>query len=570
MDSSEEIESVGIICGDNVAKAIESATGLCMEGIESLDDLSSVNIDDAVQRVVFFHDVSEEGNGVDPRIYEFIDKNIAEDVECYALFLPHDEDSWEFILQSDPSVLESAMQKAILIEEPDDDDLWAQMKAPLDEDYLDITDEAKAVQWLNEVNAIVTIKGKTNVLTETCDPQTNKLDIIFSSKDNFKFRYANWLINEKYAVDLWFQSKLRRQYDAVTFCPLGNCPDRYYNLFRGFPVKPVMGDCNLYWDHVFDNICNGNSKFFNYVKKWMAHAIQHPETLPETALVLMGEQGTGKGVFVNFFGMLFGQHYMTIYRLDQITGRFNSHLKNILLLHANEAICQGDKVSEGVLKGIVTDPTIPIEYKGKDVINVPNYKRLIIATNEEWAVPVGMDDRRFFIMGVSNDHKEDQEYFNAISEQMNTGGLAALMYDLKNENLDGFEIRTLPYSNVAFEQKLYNSSSLVSWWYEMLKEGCTVDDDSTRSDGWKTDPIKEVLYSNFKEWCKAGRVNALSAAIFGKKLCSLLPGYDLSGSKRMASNLDGKRHNCYAFPELDKCRKAFEVFSKSGIEIWKD
>jgi len=568
MEQDQEVESLGIICGEDEAEAIENETGLSMVGIESLDELSTMEIDSSIQKLVFFQDVSEWGAIIDPRIYEFIDENGTEDLECYSIFLPYDEDCWEDILDNeDPSVLESVMEKAVLIEEPDDDDME---KKRIKKDYLEITTEKEAIDKLNEKNAIITIRGKTGVMTEVRDPQTKRPDIVFSTQPDFKFKYGNWLIDGTRAVDLWYESTIRQQFEGLTFAPNGNVPEKYYNLFKGFAVKPVEGDCDLYWDHVFENICDGNNETYDYVRKWMAHAIQYPATLPETALVLKGLQGTGKGVFVNCFGKLFGQHYTSVYRLDQITGRFNSHLKNILLLHANEAICQGDKVSEGVLKGIITDPTIPVEYKGKDIIDVPNYKRLIVATNEDWAVPMGMDDRRFLVMDVASDHKEDKKYFGAIYEQMSRGGLEALMYDLENENLDEFEVSTLPYSPEAFEQKMYNASSIVQWWHEMLKDGHSVEDDGEKSDGWKSDPVKEVLYSNFENWCKRNHMNSLKLAVFGKQLNKMLPEHNLTGARRKSEEGDGERRHCYALPELIKCRKSFETFSKSKSDIWED
>ena len=68
----------------------------------------------------------------------------------------------------------------------------------------------------------------------------------------------------------------------------------------------------------------------------------------------------------------------------------------------------------------------------------------MISSNEDWAVPVAKDDRRFFILDVSNKHKEDHAYFDAIFDQMRQGGSEALMYLLKNRDLSDFNVRKIP------------------------------------------------------------------------------------------------------------------------------
>ena len=291
-----------------------------------------------------------------------------------------------------------------------------------------------------------------------------------------------------------------------------------------------------------------------------------PGELPGTAIVLRGLQGTGKGVFIDHFGKLFGYHYMTVYRMEQITGRFNGHLKNVLLIHANEAIWGGDKVGEGVLKGLITDPVTPIEYKGKEIINVNNYKRLIVATNEDWAVPMGMDDRRFLVMEVSSERKEDKEYFGTIVEQMEDGGLAALMHDLMAVDLTGFDLRTAPFSRHNFDVKLRGAKPHQQWWYERL---CEADD------FWEPDPAKSLLHRSYMDWCKEQKRRAESAGTFGKSFRKMFPGVHVGESRKNkvihTDSHDGpcyKRVRCYELPPPEECRRCFEAMAKAGPEIW--
>ena len=63
---------------------------------------------------------------------------------------------------------------------------------------------------------------------------------------------------------------------------------------------------------------------------------------------------------------LLGSHYAPLANLDQILGRFNSHLKNAILVLADEAIWGGNKREIGALKALITEPKMFIEGKGKD------------------------------------------------------------------------------------------------------------------------------------------------------------------------------------------------------------
>ena len=70
---------------------------------------------------------------------------------------------------------------------------------------------------------------------------------------------------------------------------------------------------------------------------------------------LRGRQGTGKGIFCTQFGRLFGQHFVHVERSSHLTGHFNSHLKDKLIVYADEAFWAGDKKAEGVLKAMITE-----------------------------------------------------------------------------------------------------------------------------------------------------------------------------------------------------------------------
>src|SRR5262249_33933063 len=105
------------------------------------------------------------------------------------------------------------------------------------------------------------------------------------------------------------------------------------------------------------------------------------------------------------------------------------------------------------LKGLITEATIFVEPKNVDGFTVPNRMRIMMSSNEDWFVPAGADERRFFLLEVGEKHKQDTAYFGAIEEQMSKGGLAALLYFPQHCDLAAFEIRKVTQTTTLADQK---------------------------------------------------------------------------------------------------------------------
>ena len=294
----------------------------------------------------------------------------------------------------------------------------------------------------------------------------------------------------------------------------------------------------------------------------MASVVQQPILLA-TALVLRGLQGTGKNKFADYFGQLFGPYYLTVTNLEHITGKFNSHLKYAYLIHANEAIWGGSKKEVGALKALITDPTIIIEGKGRDAVPVDNCRHLIVSSNEDWAVPMDLDDRRFFVLNVSSHRKEDIAYFQKLDQQMRQGGLNALLFDLINEDLSHFDPRQMPINDFGFDMKMKAATSVEKFLFEALKDGRLNILDSTTNEEWRSCPSEHV-YLFYKDWCLHEGLRFEPSSEFGKRLKRLL---SVTKSRR---SIDGSREWWYELPSLEASKAAFEKFTKQSPKIWEE
>jgi len=438
---------------------------------------------------------------------------------------------------------------------------------------------------LNESFAVIgNIGGKCRVMSEYVDAygaHVARNCVSYQTFSDFRNRMMNRLIewpNKKGDVvsiplgEWWLKNSLRRQYEGVIFSP-GKDVANHYNLWRGFSYKAEPGDCSLFLEHTLENICSGNEKHYEYLLNWMAHAVQNPASQGHSAIVLKGAQGTGKGKFVSTFGALFGQHFIHVTNPRHLVGNFNSHLQDCLILFADEAFWGGDKKNEGVLKAIITEPTLMIEQKGVDSRSVPNYIHLIMASNEDWVVPVGAGDRRFLVLDVNNDRKEDSSYFAALQRQMENGGYEALLFMLLARDLNGYNPRLVPKTKAHYTQKVLSLSPMQEWWFDKLNTGEIIE-----GKGWPAFVATSELRHDFISYSSSFGTNARSnGSKLGSFLKTIFPDdWKLNGqlsNPEIIKQIDGttkrvERPRVYRIPGILQCREIWTTMF--GPTDWED
>jgi hypothetical protein len=167
--------------------------------------------------------------------------------------------------------------------------------------------------------------------------------------------------------ETWLKSPNRRSYAEVVFAPPPLlASDTDYNLWRGFAIDPVEGDCSKFRAHLRDVICSGNDEHFVYLEKFCAFCVQQPGVPAGIAVVMRGRQGTGKGTVLQMFRRIFGHHHFTQLSRSEELVKWNALVSGKVVVFADEAFFAGDKENIGALKRIITEPTITIARKHID------------------------------------------------------------------------------------------------------------------------------------------------------------------------------------------------------------
>ncbi len=439
---------------------------------------------------------------------------------------------------------------------------------------------------LNERFAVIgNMGGKCRIVEEVMDAGLGRTRLTKQSFEDFKNRFSHQEViigedssGKPKSMEVgkwWLKNSKRRQYEYIIFAP-GKEVRSCYNMWKGFACESIPGNFEPFLDHIRRNVCGNNVVLFDYVMGWLARCVQYPDTTGEVALVLRGGKGVGKSFFAKQFGNLFGRHFLQVSNSSHLVGNFNSHLRDTIVLFADEAFFAGDKKHESVLKTLITENTIPIEAKGVDIETAPNYVHLIMASNSTHVIPASGDERRFCVLDVGKENQQDSKYFENLVEVMDNGGREGFLHYLLGYDLSEYNVRDVPKTDALQEQKLLSLSVEEEWWYQKLIEGRIL----ARHGKWFSDIIKDDLRDDFidnaRRFNVTRRGTATSLGRFLNKMVPNLPQKQMTVEIEHVS-ADGyaymkkERKYHYIFPSVEVCREQWEeMFGKEKWPVYEE
>lgn len=424
------------------------------------------------------------------------------------------------------------------------------------EPYIPVSDAQ--IAKINREYAFIITGGRPAVLYEK-KQSDGSVEVEYWSTEAFRQFFSNQTIvagrNQVPAGDYWLKHPDRRTYRGLIFEPGKERPDQY-NLWQGFSFEPdAGGEWSLFYEHLHKNVCQEDDELFLWVFGWFADIIQHPGVKSGTSLSLRGPQGTGKTIVGKIFGRLIKRHYTLIDQERYLFGNFNSHMASTILLHSDEGFWGGDPRHVGKLKSLVTSDTQRIEQKGRDSLQVNNYLRLLITSNEDWVVPAAFDERRFAILDVGTGNQQDENYFVSILKQMENGGYGALLYDMLNFDLKSTNVRLLPQTQALVQQKETSMGPIDTYWHTCLQQGNSL---LMQKTGWlatvKTQDLHEdcLAYLSRLGYRRLPHLNA-----FFRRLRQIAP------SESFVRKLIGAdRQSATTLPGLNEARMYFDKITR--------
>lgn len=387
---------------------------------------------------------------------------------------------------------------------------------------------------------------------------------------------------------LWLGWRGRKEYEGVVFDPAGRFRNRkLLNLWTDWAVQPRKGSWSLLQKLLLEGLCNNNQEAYDYCVNWAAYMVQNPDRPAEVAVVFRGAKGVGKGTWGRALARLCGRHSLQISNQHHFTNHFNAHLRDCIFLFADEAMWAGDKKAEGELKRLITEDTLAIEAKGKDVIHARNMLHVMMASNEDWVAPAGLEDeRRFAVFEVNSKFQGNHVFFQMLNDQLNDGGLQALLWDLKTRDLGDFHPRKgIPKTGALAKQKLASMDYLDQWWYNCLVNRSLGKDIHPAEGDWNTGKARflshDIQHSVELYLQKAGdrrRMRRSTMTSVGERFKTRVPEAKhirfRAPKDRMLElgewlNKDGRTYG-YDLPSVDDCRYALEQLIGEALEWDRD
>lgn len=454
-------------------------------------------------------------------------------------------------------------------EKPSKEPKAKKAKAPA----LSVVEKSSLNTLLERMNAeyAVILRGSQVLIMRHWIGEDGQSKLIFLNKrDYILLQENNKLWTEdgdtKKAIKIgvaWLEWSQRKGFEEIYFEPEGINYSKRYNLWRGFAFKPdSSGKFDLFLEHVKNNICNGDPNLYAWLMAWLADLFQKPARKLGTAFVMRGPMGIGKGVFANIIGKLLGIHYMPITQSSQLTGKFNGHMADKLLMFVDEGWWSDEKNGAGILRALITEGNVTIEMKGRDAVTIQNFTRFMIAANADWVVPLGMgDERRFVITDVGTAHQRDAVYFNAITEQMANGGYEALLDYLLHYEYNEALPRSIIKTNALCDNKIYSMPDEMKFWHECLIREMI--GDFCISDKPENDICCNEFYKHYIEWCDMMKIRPLAFNILPKKLKPAVVNFNKT---QKVIDTSGRREWQYYLQSLSDMRRYFEEYLGHSLD----
>lgn len=188
--------------------------------------------------------------------------------------------------------------------------------------------------------------------------------------------------------------------------------------------KEVIKNAQLFWDHIKNIWASRNEEQFLYLKKWLCCAIAGKKM--KSILYGKSGQGTGKSIIVDMIrNHILGNHLIHVTDSHEVVvpNSFESHhLEGKLMLCLEEPTATTNAQWGGLtqnLKQVATHEKISIRHFFHASYLAQNLLSVIVLSNKD-SICVDSDDRRFFVMDISNEYKQNKAYFsNLLANMMN-------------------------------------------------------------------------------------------------------------------------------------------------------
>jgi hypothetical protein len=377
--------------------------------------------------------------------------------------------------------------------------------------------------------------------------------------------------NPNEVINNFFSNPYTPVYKNIAFSPLPQPMDTL-NLWIGSTILPKQGGWLTVMQFLRDVICSGDQKSYEYLIRYIAHAIQKPEEKPGIMVVLLGGEGIGKGTLEQILRKIFSATTLLVSDVNSVVGRFNACLERAYIVFMDEALFKGDIRLTERLKSFVTSQHIQIEEKHQPERSIESYHRFISASNAKHFAQIDSDNRRMFYLKVSEQFKNNRKYWDSLYTAIEHGEVEAMAYDLMLLDLSTFDIRNRPESSELLAQKIESLPPLERFWFDCLWRGqscrLTAIYKDLRYEEWMLGgfwPAQDILDCYLKTSRSAQRYQSVTFKNIADSLQKICPS-----AQRCRKSESGSRSWGYDLPTIEVARNEFEKYLGGSTIGWPE
>ena len=365
------------------------------------------------------------------------------------------------------------------------------------------------------INKVIAGKGS---YCKKINGSENKIDIINELKMS---DYTMFYTQDNKKIKMKLSEFLDKKVGLVDYeCKIFHPNPKNFNLWSGFQAKEVddykIKSLKLLKQMIFDTWADGDIESYNYIISWFKGLLVNE--INRVAMVLISDQGTGKGWLCNFLRYIINNSNVAeCCGVENVVQKHNTYIQGKRLVIINEMASTRDEFRSNFdkLKPFITDPYLKIEPKGINPYTIDNIGNYILCSNHSDSIILEETDRRYAIFKVSNKYMQNTEYFEDLTEQCYNQSTADAFYSYLL-NFDEVDINTIP--NTKARQEIINLSKPNALKFlDYLKEEplTRFNQETNESENIKT--IKPIeLYEKYKNWCNHnGERNIITNTKFG-------------------------------------------------------
>jgi len=323
------------------------------------------------------------------------------------------------------------------------------------------------------------------------------------------------------------------------------CKDnRYFNTWGNFEgegkvenydmeiVQPII-------DFIKVRYCENNDDILQFMLSYFGTLIQKPGKKTRVSIIFYSKnKQVGKGSLYKFIRNMLGPQYCAMdnnltRRLDS---RFNKVFENKVLYVFDETAMNKDSFhsTSDMMKNLITEDTLAIEPKNKEVYQTLNMLNIWINTNNMIPLKLEEGDVRYLVLHVNEENSNEKPYWGNIHKTVFSKESGHHFYAyLKQFKCD---LGNIPHTKLKVQMIESSAPNPKKFLRQALEEE---DLGYMRSEPiiYKNTKIYEIiepatLYNKYKNWCENNGETKVSSAVF-KRLLGL-------GEPIQKKNFEGK------------------------------